>query len=210
MPSMQIDGRRFAWSQLGDGPPLVLVNGYAASSADWDPTFTAALARAFTLICPDNRGTGDSELGDPDALTVDAMADDVETLVGELGLGRPALAGWSMGGYVVQHLALRSSACTSAIALLATGPGGGAGVPAEPYVWGRLTDHSGAPREQATRLISLLFPPDVARSSPTRAPPSRRRRSPRRSACSTPGRPSRSPRPAKTRRRRSSSAASST
>jgi pimeloyl-ACP methyl ester carboxylesterase len=162
MPSMQIDGRRFAWSELGGGPPLVLVNGYAASSADWDPTFTAALARTFTLICPDNRGTGDSELGDPAALTVDAMAGDIEALIGELGLGRPALVGWSMGGYVVQRLALRSPARASAITLLATGPGGGAGVPAEPYVWRRLTDHSGTPREQATRLIALLFPPDVA------------------------------------------------
>jgi len=162
MPSMQIDGRRFAWSELGQGPPLVLVNGYAASSADWDPTFTAALARTFTLICPDNRGTGDSELGDPDALSVDAMADDVDALIEELGLGRSALAGWSMGGYVVQRLVLRSAARASAIVLLATGPGGGAGVPAEPYVWDRLTDHSGTPREQATRLIALLFPPDVA------------------------------------------------
>jgi pimeloyl-ACP methyl ester carboxylesterase len=162
MPSMQIAGRRFAWSELGEGPPLVLVNGYAASSADWDPTFTTALARTFTLFCPDNRGTGDSGLGDPDALSVDAMADDVDALIDELGLGRPALAGWSMGGYVVQRLALRSPQRASAIALLATGPGGGAGVPAEPYVWGRLTDHSGTPREQATRLIALLFPPDIA------------------------------------------------
>jgi len=162
MPSTQIDGRRFAWRALGEGPPLVLVNGYAASSADWDPTFTAALAQTFTLICPDNRGTGDSELGDPDALTVDAMVDDVDALIDELGLSRPALAGWSMGGYVVQRLALRSPERVSSITLLATGPGGGAGVPAEPYAWGQLTDHSGTPREQATRLIALLFPPDVA------------------------------------------------
>jgi pimeloyl-ACP methyl ester carboxylesterase len=160
--SMQIDGRRFAWRTLGQGPPLVLVNGYAASSADWDPTFTAALARTFTLICPDNRGTGDSELGDPGALTVEAMADDVEALLDELRLDRPALAGWSLGGYVVQRLALRSPRRAGAIALLATGPGGGAGVPAEPHVWERLTDRSGGPREQATRLIALLFPPDVA------------------------------------------------
>jgi pimeloyl-ACP methyl ester carboxylesterase len=160
--SMLIDGRRFAWRRLGDGPPLVLVNGYAASSADWDPAFTAALARAFTLICPDNRGTGDSELGDPGALSVDAMAADTEALLDELQLDRPALAGWSMGGYVVQRLALRSPRRASSIALLATGPGAGAGVPAEPSVWGRLTDHSGTPREQAGRLIALLFPPDVA------------------------------------------------
>jgi pimeloyl-ACP methyl ester carboxylesterase len=160
--TIELDGRRFAWRALGAGPPLVLVNGYAASSADWDPTFLAALAQTFTLICPDNRGTGDSELGDPGALSVDAMADDVEALIDELALGRPALAGWSMGGYVVQRLALRSPARASAIALLATGPGGGAGVPAEPHVWGRLTDHSDTPREQASRLIALLFPPELA------------------------------------------------
>jgi pimeloyl-ACP methyl ester carboxylesterase len=162
--STQIDGRRFAWRTLGAGPPLVLVNGYAAGAADWDPAFVDALARSFTLICPDNRGTGDSELGDPEALSVDAMADDLEALLGELGLGlgQPALAGWSMGGYVVQRLAQRAPALASSIALLATSPGGGAGAPAEPHVWSRLTDHSGTPREQATRLISLLFPPDVA------------------------------------------------
>ncbi len=162
--TIELDGRRFAWRTLGEGPALVLVNGYAAGSADWDPTFTDALARSFTLICPDNRGIGDSELGDPAALSVDAMADDLDALLVELGpgLGQVALAGWSMGGYVVQRLALRSPARAGPIALLATGPGGGAGVPAEPYVWDRLTDHSGTPREQATRLISLLFPPDVA------------------------------------------------
>ncbi len=160
--AIELDGRRFAWRTLGEGPPLVLVNGYAAGSADWDPTFTGALARSFTLICPDNRGIGDSELGDPAALSVDAMTDDLEALLDELLLEQPALAGWSMGGYVVQRLALRSPARASSIALLATGPGGGTGVPAEPHVWGALTDHSGTPREQATRLISLLFPPDVA------------------------------------------------
>lgn len=162
--AIEVDGRRFAWRMLGAGPPLVLVNGYAAGSADWDPSFIDALAGSFTLICPDNRGIGDSELGDPAALSVDAMADDLQALLGELGLapGQPALAGWSMGGYVVQRLALRSPAIAGSIVLLATGPGGGAGVPAEPYVWGRLTDHSGTPREQATRLISLLFPADVA------------------------------------------------
>ncbi|HXP36867.1 MAG TPA: alpha/beta fold hydrolase, partial [Solirubrobacteraceae bacterium] len=164
MSEVELDGRRYAWRSLGDGPPLMLVNGYAASSADWDPTFTATLAQSFTLICPDNRGTGDSELGDPDALSVDAMADDVLALLDALGIERAALAGWSMGGYVVQRLALRSPQRARSIALLATGPGGGAGVAAEPYVWGELTDHSGTPREQASRLISLLFPADVAKA----------------------------------------------
>ncbi len=62
--AIAIDGRRFAWRLLGDGPPLLLVNGFAASSVDWDPSFLTALAGSFELICPDNRGTGASELGD--------------------------------------------------------------------------------------------------------------------------------------------------
>lgn len=160
--AIELDGRRFAWRSFGEGPPLVLVNGYAASSTDWDPTLLAALAARLTVICPDNRGTGESELGDPQALTVGAMADDLEALLDALGLARAPLAGWSMGGYVVQTLALRAPERVSELVLLATGPGGAEGVPAEPGVWERLTDRSGTPREQARRLISLLFPPDLA------------------------------------------------
>ncbi len=160
--AIELEGRRFAWRSLGSGPPLVLVNGYAASGADWDPALLAALARRLTVICPDNRGTGDSELGDPAALTVEAMAEDVRALLDALGLRRAPLAGWSMGGYVVQTLAQRAPERASGLVLLATGPGGGEGIPAEPYVWERLTDHSGTPREQASRLIELLFPPDLA------------------------------------------------
>ncbi|HEX3910217.1 MAG TPA: alpha/beta hydrolase [Solirubrobacteraceae bacterium] len=160
--TMQIDGRRFAWRALGEGPPLLLLNGYAGTAADWDPTLLAALARSFSLICPDNRGMGGSELGDAAELSIDAMAADCERLLQELELDRTALVGWSMGGYVAQRLVLRAPEPISAMVLLATAPGGPAAVPAAPGIFARLTDYSGTPREQATRLLSLLFPRDVA------------------------------------------------
>jgi pimeloyl-ACP methyl ester carboxylesterase len=162
LPHIELDGRRLAWRDLGDGPPLLLVNGYAASSADWDPAMLAALARSFTLICPDNRGMGESELGDPNELTIDAMARDFERLLDALALEHVALVGWSMGGFIVQRVALRSPSRFSAVVLLASAPAGPGAVPTEPRLWELLTDHSGTPREQATRLIALLFPPDVA------------------------------------------------
>jgi pimeloyl-ACP methyl ester carboxylesterase len=162
LPHIELDGRRLAWRDLGDGPPLLLVNGYAASSSDWDPVMLAALARSFTLICPDNRGMGESELGDPRELTIDAMARDLERLLDALALDRVALVGWSMGGFIAQRLALRSPQRFSAVVLLASAPAGPDAVPTEPRFWKLLTDHSGTPREQATRLIALLFPPDVA------------------------------------------------
>lgn len=161
--SIEIDGRKFAWRSLGDGPELLLVNGYAATSADWDPQMLAVLARSFALICPDNRGIADSELGDPHELTIDAMASDLERLLDALQLDRTALAGWSMGGFVAQRFATRSPQRVEAMVLLSSAPGGPDAVSAEPHVWELLTDHAGTPREQATRLISLLFPPTVAR-----------------------------------------------
>jgi pimeloyl-ACP methyl ester carboxylesterase len=162
--TIEIAGRKLAWRSFGAGHPLLLINGYAASSVDWDPTFTTALARSFSLICPDNRGMGASELGDPAALSIDAMAGDCERLLDALGLERATVVGWSMGSYVAQRLATRVPQRVAALALLASSPPGPDAVSSEPGVWERLTDHSGTPREQATRLLALLFPPDVARA----------------------------------------------
>ena len=159
---VEIGGRAFAWRSLGEGPPLLLVNGYAATGADWDPSFLAGLAARFEVICPDNRGIGESELGEPAELTVAAMAADLEALLDRLGIERLPVVGWSMGGFVAQRLALRCPGRVAGLGLLATDPGGPDSTPAEPRVWAELTDHGGTPREQASRLIALLFPPPLA------------------------------------------------
>jgi pimeloyl-ACP methyl ester carboxylesterase len=159
--STAVEGRRLAWRTVGSGPPLLLVNGYAATGGDWDPTLLMALGRSFEVICPDNRGVGESELGTGE-VTVAGMAADLEVLLDALGLERVPVVGWSMGGFAAQRLATRSPGRVEALALLSTDPGGAAAVPAEPEAWERLIDHSGTPRQQASRLISLLFPPALA------------------------------------------------
>jgi pimeloyl-ACP methyl ester carboxylesterase len=160
--TIELDGRRLAWRTLGSGRPLLLINGYAATSADWDPTLLDVLGASLQLICPDNRGMGESELGDAAQLSIQSMALDLERLRDALGIERMAVAGWSMGSYVAQSLATRAPARVSALVLLAGAPPGPTAISAQPRAWQQLTDHSGSPREQATRLISLLFPPDVA------------------------------------------------
>jgi pimeloyl-ACP methyl ester carboxylesterase len=178
--AIDVAGRPLAWRSLGDGPPLVLLNGYAATTLDWDPRFLAALAEQFEVVCPDYRGMGDSPLGDvaglpTDAraadveglgdvagLTIDALAADVEALLDALAIGRAPVVGWSMGGFVAQALALRAPARVGALVLLATDPGGAAATLADPDVWARLISRDGSPREQATRLLSLIFPAPVA------------------------------------------------
>ncbi|HEU4739586.1 MAG TPA: alpha/beta hydrolase [Solirubrobacterales bacterium] len=159
--STTVEGRRLAWRCVGSGPPLLLVNGYAATGADWDPSFLAALAETFEVICPDNCGVGES---DPRSgqLTVGAIAADLEAILAALEIDSCPVVGWSMGGFAAQSLAETTSRRVSALGLLATDPGGAAAVPADAADWAELTDHSGSPREQASRLISLLFPPPQA------------------------------------------------
>jgi 3-oxoadipate enol-lactonase len=142
-------------------PPLLLINGYAATGADWDPTFLAELGRSHRVIAPDNRGMGSVPLGDEE-LTIDLMAADMVRRLDEEQVERVAVAGWSMGGFVAQQLARRAPERVASLVLLDTDPGGPEAVPAESEVWARLTDHSGTSREQASRLIGLLFPPPLA------------------------------------------------
>jgi pimeloyl-ACP methyl ester carboxylesterase len=157
-----IDGRRYAWHAGGEGPPLILVNGYGGTGSDWDPTFLGGLSAHFEVICPDNRGMGDSELGEEE-LTIAAMAADVEALLDALEIEAAALAGWSMGGFVVQRVAETAPARVSALGLIGTHPGGPTYVPCgDSEAFEKLVDYSGPPREQASRLISVLFPPAQA------------------------------------------------
>lgn len=159
--AIEIDGRRLAWRTAGRGPALLLVNGYAATGEDWDPAFLDGLAESFEVICPDNRGVGGSDLGDGE-LTVDGMAADLEALLDAIEIERLSVVGWSMGGFVAQRLATRSPHRVAALALLASDPGAPDSIPAEPSDWSQLIDHTGTSREQASRLISLLFPPALA------------------------------------------------
>jgi pimeloyl-ACP methyl ester carboxylesterase len=156
-----VGDRTLAYGRMGEGPPLVVVNGFAATRDDWDPTFLAGLAQRHELVLLDNRGMGESP-DDALAFTVDDLAADVAGLIDALGLSRPTLLGWSMGGCVALALALSHPGKVSKLVLLSTSGGGELGVPADPEVLARLRDVSGTPREQASRLIALLFPPERA------------------------------------------------
>jgi pimeloyl-ACP methyl ester carboxylesterase len=156
-------GRTIAWTAVGDGPPLLLVNGYAATGADWDPSFLGLLAARHRVICPDNVGLGASTLAADDEVGgAEGMAADMLALLDALEVERAAVVGWSMGGFVAQTLARRAPDRVTALGLIATHTGGPDCVNGPVEVARELVDHSGTPRQQATRLISLLFPPSVA------------------------------------------------
>jgi pimeloyl-ACP methyl ester carboxylesterase len=161
---MERNGRRVAWSEGGEGPPLLLLQGYSGTAADWDPTFLAGLESVHRVVRPDHRGMGGSTFGDPtEELTISSMAADALAVLDHLDIDRAVVAGWSMGGYVAQALTCLQVERVTGMALIGTAPGGPSAVSSpDPTAWQRLTDDSGTPREQATRLLHVLFPGPVA------------------------------------------------
>ena len=131
---------------------VVLINGYAATRDDWDPTFLGALAGDFTIVRADIAT----------ASTVAGMAEDVVALLDERDVRSAPVVGWSLGGFIAQELAARFPERMHALVLLATDGGGPEAIRCSGEADRRLRDRSGTPREQASRLIGLLFPPQVA------------------------------------------------
>lgn len=154
---LQVDGAQIAYRRIGNGRPLVVLNGFAATSADWDPSFIDRMASSNQLILLDNRGIGHStNNGRP--FDIAQLADDVQRVVEAFGIKRAGVLGWSMGGFIAQTLALQRPGLINKLILLSTAPGGPDADRASTEVWSQLIDVSGTPHEQARRLLSLLFP----------------------------------------------------
>jgi len=109
---------------VGSGPPLVLIMGWGWTMDGWDPRLVHALARHNRVVMFDNSGVGRTQLL-PLPLTIDAMAGQTSALIAALGLGRPDVLGWSMGGMIAQALAVLHPAQVRRLVLCATYPGTG-------------------------------------------------------------------------------------
>ena len=119
---------------VGSGPPLVLIMGYAGTMEGWDPRLVHALARHNRVVMFDNAGVGRTQpLGGEltGTLTIDAMAGQASVLIDTLGLGRPDVLGWSMGGMIAQALTVLHPAQVRRLVLCATYPGTGTVVPSQ-------------------------------------------------------------------------------
>jgi pimeloyl-ACP methyl ester carboxylesterase len=111
------------YRRLGTGRPLILLNGLAATSDDWDPSFIDRLAFSNELVLPDNRGIGASN-DDGAPFDIAKLADDTARVIKALDFERASVLGWSMGGFIAQTLALNDSARVHKLILLSTDPGG--------------------------------------------------------------------------------------
>lgn len=117
------DGTRLYYQVEGSGPAIVLVGGKTSSidGAWW--RYITPLARRFKVIAFDNRGAGQSDKPNM-PYTTGMMADDALTVLHAAGETSAHWFGLSLGGMILQQLALAHPAAVRSLILGATHCGG--------------------------------------------------------------------------------------
>ncbi len=113
------DGTRINYVVAGSGPPLVLVGGKTSTidGAWW--RYIPVLSRQLRVIAFDNRGAGGSDKPDT-PYTTRLMADDALAVLRAAGESSAHWFGLSLGGMILQELALAHPEAVRSLILGAT------------------------------------------------------------------------------------------
>ncbi len=118
---VNVDGLRLSVLEAGTGDPIVFVHGVVTTSNIF-PKYVGAYAPEFRGIAVDLRGYGDSEKP-PTGYTIDQFARDLIGLADALGIKQAVWVGVSMGGMILQQLALDHPERVRALVLVSTTDG---------------------------------------------------------------------------------------
>jgi len=100
-----VNGVKLCYEVFGDGYPLFLIHGFGAKKESWIAQIPD-LSKHFKVIVLDNRGAGKSDRPDSE-YTMEMFADDINGLMEHLGIEKANIAGWSLGGMIVQNFVLK-------------------------------------------------------------------------------------------------------
>jgi aminoacrylate hydrolase len=119
MPHFRLsDGAELYYEMHGSGPPLFLVPGLGGDGRFWGD-HVGALAKDFTVVVHDHRGTARSTLSRID-YSVAQMTDDALQLIDGLGFAKVHWCGHSTGGAMGQVLAIEHAQRIDRLVLSAT------------------------------------------------------------------------------------------
>ncbi len=117
----------------GEGVPIIFSCGYSTTRENFRPQVAPLVAAGHRVVLWDFRGHGDSDAPeDPDAYSFDIVLDDLARVIDWTAKpsdhqaaheGPVVLAGFSFGGALSLHFALRHPERVRALVLLDTGPG---------------------------------------------------------------------------------------
>lgn len=100
------DGVTLAYTDTGQGEPVVFLHGVGLTHRMWDPQVSHLSAR-YRCIAVDFRGHGASSGKEGEAIySISALAEDVRALLDHLGLARAHLVGLSLGALVAEQFVI--------------------------------------------------------------------------------------------------------
>ncbi|MBS1805895.1 MAG: alpha/beta hydrolase [Acidobacteria bacterium] len=102
-----VNGFRINYYALGPegGPPVVLVHGLGGRSEDWEKLAPYLRKAGYRVYLPDLPGFGQSERPANFSYSVTDQSKIIVGFFDALGIKKPDLGGWSMGGWIVQLVA---------------------------------------------------------------------------------------------------------
>jgi pimeloyl-ACP methyl ester carboxylesterase len=160
MPTTANGGVSLYYETFGadDDPVLLLVNGLGSQCINYKAEFCERFAgRGFRVVRFDNRDVGlSSHLEGGPRYTVDDMAEDGFAVLDAAGADVAHLAGWSMGGMIVQAMALRHPGRVLSMTSVMSAPGPISGG-RDPDVVAAFNASAGSTRDEAAerRLAGL-------------------------------------------------------
>lgn len=117
---VSLAGARIHVRRTGEGPPLLLINGFGADMTSWKPLIGQLPDRE--IIAFDQPGMGQSGYT-PQALRMPALAQLAEGLLDHLQLQQTDVLGYSLGGVLAQELTLTAPGRVRRLVLAGTTPG---------------------------------------------------------------------------------------
>ena len=116
---VEINGFKMAYSEKGQGIPLLFIHGYPLNRKMWQPQLDG-LSEFAHILAIDLRGHGDTQsISGP--YSMDLFADDLNAFLDNLGIHKKIiLCGLSMGGYIAFAFFRKYSLKLSAMILSAT------------------------------------------------------------------------------------------
>ncbi|MBX3346269.1 MAG: alpha/beta fold hydrolase [Nitrospira sp.] len=118
---VNVDGLRLSVLEAGTGDPIIFVHGVVTTSNIF-PKYVGAYAPDFRGIAVDLRGYGDSEKP-ATGFTIERFARDLIGLADALEIEKAVWVGVSMGGMILQQLALDHPERVRALVLVSTTDG---------------------------------------------------------------------------------------
>lgn len=118
MPTANVDAYEVYYEELGEGEPLLLVNGLGCDTTTWAAQ-TGEFARHYRVIAFDNPGSGQTT-GPIRPATTEHYAGVAAGLLDRIGAHGAHVVGLSLGGAIAQQLAVRRPELVRSLSLHAT------------------------------------------------------------------------------------------